>query len=78
MHPCARKLLDDIDAILSTNDPDAPMLISLSIQCWLANGNPLSLLMEALKARNIQHHHAAPILTLQIGDVRLRVPTERI
>ena len=77
MHPYAESLLNDIDAI-DINDPDAPMLISLSIQCWLASSGTLFMLMEALKARNIQHRHVAPILFLTLGDIDVRVPTERI
>ena len=78
MHPYAESLLNDIVAIQNTNDPDAPMLISLSIQCWLADSGTLSMLTEALKARNIPHHIASPMLYLMLGNVRVRVPTERI
>lgn len=78
MHPCAENLLDDIVEIQNTDDEHAPMLISLSIQCWLAEGNSFNALMEALKARNIPHEHEPPMLLIELEHGKCRVPVESI
>ena len=78
MHPCAENLLDDIVEIQNTDDADAPMLISLSIQCWLAEGNSFNELMEALKARKIHHEHKPPMLLIELEHGMCRVPVETI
>lgn len=78
MHPCAENLLDDIVEIQNTDDVDAPMLISLSIQCWLAEGNSINDLMDALKARKIRHGHNPPMLLIELEHGVCRVPVEPI
>lgn len=74
MNLCAKDLLKDIAEIQNTEDPDSPMLISLSIQCWLADGGFLNTLTEALAANNIQHQYKPPILVVDFEELSVRVP----
>lgn len=71
-------LVSDIQQLLDSTDPDAPMLISLAVQAWLEYRGNVTQLLSALRDNGFTFAVSDNLLRLHTEQGTLRIPLSQI